>query len=286
MNDLFLKSPKKGQITLIALLLGILGLTVGLSVASRSLTDLKQASYVDFGTKALAAAEAGAEYGFNQLSLGNINCGASPLPDLVLPNATGPLGPLRQLQIQTVTYEICPGVGYVREDVGQDEVVEVDSTGFGAGGNFRVFWDGSAGKAKAVEVVVIYSTDYSINRYAFNSSGNAIANSNFSASDTTLSFPAGCPSDTIFNNQVPMGVIPSGKGGREALLVRVKPLGGPSTIQICGNGSGLSPQTYDVTATATTTNNTVRRVLVTKKNFGSLPGVFDNVIFSGGDLRK
>lgn len=283
----FLKVKRKGQVTLLALLLGVLGLTVGLSVVSRSLADLKQASFVDFGTKAFAAAEAGAEYGLYQLSQGNINCAGS---GNVVNSGQFPGLSSAALNITYLDYKICPDPNwFVRKDITADNVLQVDMPLPPiANDNFIVYWHNSA---RAVEVAVLFAApEYAVKRYAFNSTGGVgYPTSNFSLAASPSFNPPRCPGDSVnpFNSQN-SGTIPTfdGATGRDAVQIRVKPLGGPSTIQVCGDGSGIPAQSYIITATARTANNTTRRVEVAKEMNGTLPSVFDNVIFSGGNLQK
>lgn len=275
------RKTKSGQITLLAILLGVLGLTVGLSVASRSLSDLKQASYVDFGTKALAAAEAGAEFGLYQVSLtpAIINCGSPE--DLVLNNTLPDLN-TDVLNIKSVVEETCfDGNKFIKKDVAQDDVVQANMTSQNQNNNYYVLWQETA---KAVEVTVLYS-DYSIKRYAYNSgvpSASPWTTDNF----VNANGPTGvsnCPAGLDYQS----GTLPALNGSSFAIQVRVRPLGGPSTIQICADGpNGVEPQSFIVTSTATTENGVAKKIQVTKDINGTLPSVFDNVIFSGGDLTK
>lgn len=282
MNRNFRKN-RSGQITLLAILLGVLGLTVGMSVASRSLSDLKQASYVDFGTKALAAAEAGAEYGLNQITISPPASGCVNSGNLV---ATGQpldiLGTNPALDIKSVTVDMCKSSsGYVNESVAAEDVMQVDMTS-GAAGNFYVLWENTA---QAVEVTAIYS-DYSIRRFAFNSGSPTSApwnNNNFTNVNTAPGSISNCPTSGL-NYQSPAI---STAANPYLMQLRVKPLGGTATIQVCTDiAGGVEAQSYNVVSTAETNNNVVKKIQVTKDIYGNLPAIFDNVIYSGGSLIK
>ncbi|MFH0863897.1 MAG: PilX N-terminal domain-containing pilus assembly protein, partial [Candidatus Gottesmanbacteria bacterium] len=52
---------QNGQILLIVLLVMVVGLTMGLSLATRSATDVKISSQLEHSSRAFAAAEAGIE---------------------------------------------------------------------------------------------------------------------------------------------------------------------------------------------------------------------------------
>ncbi len=94
---------RKGQVTILALLIGLMGLTIGLSMASRSLSDFHQVTIVDQGTKALAAAEAGLQYALNQLNYNNASQNCTPSSVASLPtNVVSSLA-----NISGVNYNIC-----------------------------------------------------------------------------------------------------------------------------------------------------------------------------------
>lgn len=286
---------KRGQVTVLVLLLGILGLTVGLSVVSRSLSDLKQASYVDFGTKALAAAETGAEYALNQISSPSFSsanlstqCNTATPSQQQVYDAANPAGNKITLDastgVQSVYYSICPdSSGYSQKsNVAKDEVHQVDLNTPGSGAwtsNIRVIWQSPA----AVEVSVLYqdlSGAYTIKRFAYNSSANTVIN----AATGTLASSNDCLGTTL-----PVGStwyrVPADLTGTNAIQVRVRPIGNSSSIFVCG-ATPLPGQFYTVISKAVTTNGTVKRVQVTRDIFGHLPSVFDNVIYSGGSLVK
>lgn len=274
----FLQKNKSGQVTLLALLLGVLGLTIGLSVASRSLSDLKQASYVDFGTKALAAAEAGAEFGLYSLK--------SSQP-AACENGNAKTGTAStdwdNLGIQSIMVDICPDLtGYYSADVAKDEVLQATfkSANANANSGFYVRWNSSA---PAVEITAIYS-DYSIKRFAYNSGSQPAPwnSDNFENRPGGTSDLSKCLSPMDFES----GKIDPANSGSFIKLIRVKPLGGATTIAICGQPNGIEPQQYFVTSTATTKNNLVKKIMVTAEAYGTLPAVFDNVIFSAGDLSQ
>jgi hypothetical protein len=280
---------RAGQVTLLALLLGVLGLTVGLSVASRSLSDLKQASYVDFGTKALAAAEAGAEYGLYWQSLNpNDNSKCSSLGGVPLDvKAITSSASWNLLNIKSIFVDVCPDPNvFLSKDVGSDDVLQANMTGLNGNSSYSVLWQNGPATAQAMEVTVLY-LDYSIKRYAYNSqsaSGAPWTGNNFLTAGTPPASSASCPTAGLGNVS---GAIPAtnGGGGNYVIQIRAKPLGGQSVVQICGS-SALQSQRYIVTSAATTNNNVTKKIQVTRENNGTLPSVFDNVIFSGGNLNK
>lgn len=265
------KFRQRGQITLLAVILGVLGLTLGLSVASRSLSDLRQASTVDFGTKALAAAESGVEYGLAQISL-NPNF---PANQLELVYNAGLLGNLTQIGIETLKLDVSrPVTGFARSDgvVAKDDVFQVDFTAAAPTADLVVYWTGAPG----VEIAALYGPAYTISRYAYRQNGQ-LGSSNF----TGVAGGSGCDGE---NYDGVTSSVPRQSGVNSMLLLRVKPVGGPG--EICVSGGTIPSQYYEVTATATTTNGTVKKVRVRRDVSGTLPGIFDNVLYSGGSISK
>lgn len=266
---------RSGQVTLLAVLIGVLGLTIGLSVASRSLSDLRSATNVDIGTKALAAAEAGVEYGLNQINL--IGAAAATGAETELADdASKPLGGLTS-GIKSVKVKIsAPRLNAIVSDgiVEQDDVFQAD---FSSGSNVipevNVGWTGNA---EGIEVSFLDSA-YNIKRFAYSKSG-LLGGSGFeSLSGPTL----------LCNGE--NGYLSSDINIANPILLRVKPIKGKADkIVVCpSGGSGtFPPQKYVVESTAVTENGTTKKVSVSRDISGKLPGIFDNVLYSGGSIIK
>src|SRR3989344_266117 len=282
-----IESQRTGQVTILALILGVLGLTVGLSVASRSLSDLRQASFTDFGTKALGAAEAGAEYGLNQVSQPGFSLAACQNTVLYDVNAGSNTFDFSAIGMSKVEIDICPDTSgyYLETGVPKDGVSQVDFSGAGAlPSKVDVVWGG----APSIEVTALHS-DYTVKRYAYNANGAGSTN-NFTQAQNA---GPGCGNNLVGGNCPNPGGLPYCVGpsnltaivGNNILLLRVKPIGGSADVQVCGIGANVPSQFYTVSATATTTNQTVRKVQV-RRGGAVLPAEFDNVLYSGGSIVK
>ncbi len=271
---------RQGQVTVLILLLGILGLTVGLSTASKSLSDLKQASYVDVGTKALAAAESGMEAALNDLANNNstATCGAP---------GSGPA----IAGITSVQYTICGAdKNSVQADVAKDDVFDVDlsqTAPYPKG--YYVYWDGLA----PVEISLLNnnnSTSYLIDRFSVNPVSGGDPTNNFSSA-----VPGGNCNDATFANCYGLYTGGANPARRWDQLIRVKPVpnsAGLTKIKVEAVPPGGTPNPvlygayYTLTAWATTSNGTVRKIQVVKTPAPGLPAIYDNVLFSGGSLTK
>lgn len=290
---------QRGQVTILALLLGLVGLTVSLSVASRSLSDLRQVTVVDQGTKALAAAEAGIQFALNQLAtnpdaaIATCNPASSGTANVTLANITG------------VTYNICTNTADfgIYQSVSQDDVVQVYIGGQQANvKGFRVLWKNPNA---SIEIIKINDNNGMV-RYPYNSlgtdpaylakvSGNSFAPSVAGSQcyrDSNNASPCG---DSSYNNSISScagywGEIPYSKNNPGDQYLRIKPLYGSSDIVVCSDPAGgssgrLQLQYVQVTAIATSSGGVTKKVQTTQvANF--LPAIFDNVIYSGGSLSK
>lgn len=258
---------RKGQITILVLLLGLMGLTVALSSASRSLSDLKQVSYVDFGTKALAAAEAGLQYGLNQLSGEGSNTGSISVSGVNV-----------NYQVDTSTENVV-----VTPVMGIDSVVQLDLSTVNSNTKFfDIFWQG-AGQIEAI----VLDKNNSIRRFAFNAYGNS--GHGFSSS-YAISDVSNCPSSCNGSSyQSCTGAMVDFQSNDK--LLRIKTLTNPTPILVCALNAGksridIAAPVTTVTATATTANGTVKKVQVVKTP-AVVPAIFDYVLFSNsGGISK
>ncbi len=276
---------RTGQIAVLVLLLSMLGLVVGLSATARSLSDLKQVTYVDAGTRALAAAEAGLQYAFFNASLAGAGPDCSTAPDNVI---TG----LSLSGIKALTYRICQvSKNYITvPGVLKDDVVEVDLTNSNPNlQSIDVSWKGDA----SVEISVLDS-DNTLRRYAYNANTAAGLgrNNGFAPGTPGSNCSVGCDPSFSSGSCSYFGEIPFKLGTPpvQARLIRVRPVYQSSDINICGRVAGNSNsnfglQYYRIVVTATTSNGSVRRLQADRYPAG-LPAVFENVFYSGGDIIK
>lgn len=284
-----------------ALLLGLLGLTITLSVASRSLSDLRQVTVVDQSTKALAASEAGLEYALSQLSSGaSPNCDPSTatlVPQLTLANITG------------VKYTICSSTNNygVYPSVAQDDVIQVNIDNQRSNVKaLSVLWKNPAASIEIIKVNVDNSGNVTETRYLYNGTSSdptylaKINGNSFAPSVNALS--GGCIrtsgnslcANASFNNggcAGSVGEIPyTNTGASKDTYLRIKPLYGSTDIAVCdqpagGSQGNLTLQYYQITAIATTSGGITKKIQTTRiSNY--LPSIFDNTFYSGGNLVK
>ncbi len=291
-------AKQSGQITILVLLLSMLALVGGMSVASRSLSDLRQVSYVDFGTKALAAAEAGLQYAFSDSQNWVTDCSTAKTVPVSLTGI--------QTQAQNgVTYKVCNVAknSITVPNVQKDDVVQIDLTSANPNLNaFDISWRSGA----SIEIEVVDKDNggnYYLRRYGYNpynqSRDNGFAQglpgsscivSGRPASICDNSFGGVNDSCTGFGEFSYRYKLADGATWATAQLVRIKPLYQASDLLLCAQTSGASQtgfglQYYQVTAKAQALDGSTKKIQADYYP-AALPAVFDNVLYSGGNINK
>ncbi len=269
-----------GQIAVFVLLVMLMGLTVGLSITSRTIQDIRQSQISDQSSRAFTAAEAGIE---EALSLSQADlAGKVGTPQPVDATVLGFNG--------NITYEVSQSSGntYTVNGVKKDDVVSIDLGGLG-GDSITVFWNSSSeapvspyncgvdnSGPSSLELTFYYLTtggNYGVQKFAYNSSScNSLGPINH--------FSQASAGSSNFNDKTDTLTIPSGS----KILLRIRPIYRGTSIMVQAT-KDLPPQAYEITATATTSGGATRRVQVTK-SAGTLPSIFDYVLFSGQDLKQ
>lgn len=256
---------KQGQILILVLLIVVVTLAVGLSVASRNITNLRTATQTEHSQRAFSAAEGGVEH---MLSIFN----------LVAPYV-GEAGYSENLSTEggiTGTVTLKKLSGY-EKTIELGEVGQVDLNGATAGSVLTVEWAKKSDPAEglepaSIEIVQISGTGapYSQTRVAY---------SGFSGRDEQgFSSPAGCTS-TNFEKCVTVTISSNAK------ILRIRPFWEKTTVKVSG-GTNLPVQMYDVTSTASTDLGLTRKVQITKSALPLVPAVFDFAMYSESDLVK
>jgi len=275
------KTSKNGQVVLIVLLIMSVILVVGLSIASRSVTDIKISQQSQEAARALWVAQAGLEEAIKL----NQSIGAGEKQ---------PLG--------GVEYSVSKvGIGGANEFVfpgnfGPDEPAvlwlvehnastkEIDDSVYYTGSKLTFYWgDKSACDANspALEATLVYKDSgnkFQNKRYVYDhcSSGRT---QNFSDSNIDCSFGgknfAFCSSAETLNLPV----------GSKPYLVRLKLLFNNTPQPVGVGGDANFPGQGDCyESSATVAESGVTRKLRQCQLWGTTPSIFDNVLFSGNSL--
>lgn len=270
-------SNQSGQIVVILLLIMLVGVTIGLSITTRTLQQMKVATVSEQSSRAYTAAEAAIEEALRQELVGEMT-------------GTIDLGTTRAEYI----VEEAPEFSLT---VQKDEVAQVNLQDF-TGSAIDIYWvlesDPNENTSRAsLELTFIKNDggDYSVIRFAVNADARSASNGftdpggsdisggvNLSRSDRAN---CGLPSSGYCNKAAITGL-------SDIEILRVKPFYNRATILVESSPPGLlSSQLFTISGEATTRADVTRKVEVTKAP-PALPPIFDYVIFdgSGNALRK
>lgn len=250
---------QSGQAGLVVLLLTVILLTIGISVASRSTSDLAISRQEEESNRALNGAEAGIENALTQdLNFqGNSYSGSVNVDSGVSVNYTID-------KVNSLETRLFKGVS-----------AQVDVTGATNGQSIYIRWakeiDCSQGVASLLVTV-------------FNQTGSNVHARNYAYR------PCNSPNDGFTQ----INTDPAGELFRQAtlslktgdLFVRIKPIIKDTYIQVQGNGWNLPVQYFRVKSVADSNlGDEVRAVQVNRTN-PVAPSIFDFVMYSGTSIVK
>ena len=261
---------KNGQALVVTLLIMGIALTIGLSVISRSITEINVSTSADESARALEAAEQGVEK-----SLSGIIAGTGGSDTLAVSNAT--------VQVVNSTVAGSPNTPFnVPFRLAAGEVVSVDLNGY-TGSNLSIcFGDNSlspAPVAPALDISLYYQ-----NGSAIGVGRMGIDNLTRNGFLTNSSGGSNCSSAHRFAHYLNLNSLkPAGAGH---LLLRIRMLYNTTTTETISivpqNGTSLPSQGADVVSTGQSGTSTQKiRVAQLKSD---LPMMFDAALFSGTNL--
>lgn len=267
-----MRKTAKGQALLIVLLVMVVGLTVGLSLSTRSVSDLKASGQLEDSSRAFSAAEAGIE---------SVLKGDSPAAGVTVGNAsytvTTPVSVVSDTSLSLGDINIADT--YTVWLVGHDASGNLDWGTTYDGNSIDVCWqkaDSAGSVDPAMEVSVLYkdvaSGLYKVWRGAYDS--NATRGNSFSGTDS-----GGCAGLTN-KKTISLSSLTGTK-----IALRLRPFYAKATINVVPvTGNNLPGQGLTISSSGTS-GQTTRKVVVTQ-SYGSLPSIFDYVLFSGKDACK
>jgi hypothetical protein len=264
---------ENGQTIVIILLVMVVGLTIGLSMVSRSLTDLRISQQMEQSQRAFSGAEAGLEYALSQ-GLQSIYQGGGQYSN---PNIGGNVSYSGVIQqIGASSYELKG-----KAAVEQDDVAQINLDGATAG-SITILWGekgtsqvpaspcdiGSGTFVASLELSFITQSGstYGIQKYAYNAC-NALTN-NFDP-------PTAVDADATYYAKIENISIPA-----NAMILRIRPIYNKASIKIIPSGGNLPEQAYKLTVKGEAQGN-VRAIEWQQPIKPALPAIFDYVIFNG-----
>lgn len=269
---------KSGQVLILVLLTVIVVLTIGLSVASRNITNLRTTTQTEQSQRAFTAAEGGIEDVLSSID--------TPSFQNNYRNAETDAGDTQQVLVGDLNATVNVKASAVYDGlVGLGDVLQINLETFGSDQPIQIEWalvntvevDGPDGIA-SLELTEINDIFGQV-RYYFegeNRGGNETSVEGFSSSI------APCTPSSGFEKCV---VINTSSTGAPKIL-RIKPFWANTTVRVFGVLTKLPIQIYDITSTAQSEIGVTRSVQVTRSTLPRLPAVFDYVLFSEQDIIK
>jgi len=267
-----LPTSQKGQALIILLLIMVVGLTVGLSIATRTITDLRISTQSEESQKAFSAAEAGIEDALRRdlTSFTGTSAEVSPGTGATYTTTVTPQGntnkfvteqPVAKDDVAQVCINVpsfCPNSGLIPSQV-------------------EVYWVREGESNASVEITEVYENpagSFQIAKNAYNADSNLTNGFNNATKGT---FQIG---NTTFGNQATINL------NTDTRILRIRPLYNDTTIAVVALPSdAIFPlQSYKISSTGTTGQIT-RKIEVTK-SLNALPPIFDYVLYSGTDIAK
>ena len=309
-------NSQKGQILIVFLLVLVVGLAIALSIASRSVTDIRQTTTSDESNRAYYAAEAGVENALKKIedgTIGVIPAGGSVQTPINLSsiNNSNAAVTVSNLEIPANTIFEYPAL-LNKDDVAQINLMQNFNDistagdplnrgiGIRSSDTLDIYWDKpGSGLDPAIEVSIVAcdgapncsnSSAFTISKMVFDPAAAAHGNNFCSAV-----VGAGGPVTTNLGNNITFRykvslTLNSNAGclGNDAVssslkpvLARIRVLYSGSVIVGVGSPANRLPiQGYKVQSLGTTSSG-VSRKLVVSRLFPALPAVFDYVLYNG-----
>ena len=302
---------QRGQILILFLLVLVLGLAIVLSVASRTITDLRTSTTSDESNRAYFAAEAGLEEALQEIeSTGTLS---SPLSlDFTDTNTTA----TTQVVAGTGEREVFVYPFSVERDNvaqvmmligdGDDDIDDADLDDGWLGDELTIWWGtnpaGINAKNQAIEVSVLYHDgNFKITKFGFDpfNRGNNFC---FNAPGVTEDLSGDKVTDGVTTNtfyysavvNIRSGFISNcaaghrgpGIGAANPVFLRIRPLYNtdPIPVAVASNDPTLPlpRQAFEVESTGQTVSGVTRKIRASSL-YPALPAMFDYVLFNAGD---
>jgi len=259
------KHNQSGQVALVILLIMVVILTIGLSLAARSITDIRISQDEKEAVRVFSAAEAGIEEVLHNVSLYAGQTQSVPVEG--------------DLQAQVTVASVYD----ITVDKGEPFTVDLTMPNVGAGvHNLDIYWTktddseenqgGCTNNGPAAMEIIVYKSDNSFTRYVYDASGCTFSNDfqNSSAGSD------GYLSKASFN------VNPTGTPADQ--LIRMRTFYRKASLRVVSD-QNLGDQIYRITSEASSADNKVGKIIV-DRTIAVVPGIFDYVLFSGGNLSN
>lgn len=260
------KRNQSGQVAVMVVLIVVIMLTVGLSLASRTTRDVRLSQQQAESTKVFNAAETGAEVALAY--------------DFSTVTDTVSLPP-ESVSIDGVSVEttITP-TNTLETIITQGEAMEVDLTGY-AGSTLTIDWSKATSCEDSAGIIAsIFYTQAGVTKVAHHAfTPNGCSSPNRTSDEFEQVGTAGtAPYYRKFAIPIPNGA------GITPLFVRLKSVYKDAPIKIAA--ASLPHQMYSIRAKATNDQGAETRTVEVQRSLSTAPSFMDYAVYSGGDLIK
>lgn len=276
---------QNGQTIIILLLVMVVGLTIGLSMVSRSLTDIKISQQTEQSQRAFSAAEAGLEYALSQ---GLAQIAGGNIPQVSIAPGVSYSGKVSKTGAGG--YELKGKAAIEQDDVAQINLDPADIAGGTLATSLNIYW-GEVGTTQVpgtlcsdtsnpvasleLTFVTLTGSDYGITKHAYNACSSL--SNNFSTA--TPVGPTPTPPATAYYAKITNLAIPG-----NARILRIRPLYNKASVKIEPQGGILPDQAYKLTVKGEAQGK-VRAIEWLQPIKPALPAIFDYVLFSGSSTN-
>lgn len=276
-----MKKVQSGQVVLILVLITVVGLTVGLSLISRTVTDVRISSQIEQSGRAFSAAEAGVE---TALKSAVVN---GPTGTVQLPGAdatysvTGSGGSTAVLTFPLTSPNFTQTLWLIPHN--NDGTLDELGSAYPVDASFDICW-GSDVLAQPALVLSLYykdGSDYKVAKLAFDAF-DVSRDNNFNKSDPPGNY---CNSNYKYKKSLtPSSALDLGEGfgvsgaSKKLLAVRIHVLYDSTSIAIRPSTVAVPVQGKLITSIGQTGTNVVRRIQV-NQGYPALPTLLDFTLF-------
>lgn len=268
---------RPSQALIIMTMVMAVSLVIGVAIASRVVTTLRQISYTEQSALALSFAESGVEQALKRLE--NPLCAPPNYPE----SACGPFADdVNGDGTNDFSYSISQaGGGSVfspGEPLGKDKAFQVNLEGYG-GTEVNVYWAEETANPAAMEISVVYfdGTQYQLKRDAYDPIVTRGGQNQFLL-PTTVSFPV---EGVTYRYQVQVA-LPALPASVKFLRLRAIYNSAPFAVVAQTGTPGLPAQGARIVSTGS--YGEIQRTVEVLRTLPALSELFDFVIFSGAGL--
>ncbi len=297
---------QSGQVLVIFLLVLVIGLALVLSIASRTVTDIRQTTTSDESNRAYYAAESGVEDALKKISAGGVISSNPYKVDLSAVNNSSSTVKVEDYPSTNNAGQIVDFLTYNKDDVAQIALMrdfgDLGSAGNGSSifpGDQMTFYFGTStnvAELPALEIsFVSKGSPWTIRKMIFDpydtrASDHNMCHAGTVASNTSADGVHYTASVTVTLNVIdpPCTAGNNEKANDNLVLARVRFLYFGSPLGVSLTAKDLPKQGYLINSTGSTPSG-VSRKLVNKRFYSALPGIFDYVLYNGStnqDLCK